>query len=91
MLCMIGSLLSSACPNMTGNLGRKSRHKVDVVEISISVVMVTNASVARFEIRFANTTTMALVITTLYTLIPMYCESFSAGIFTCLKKKSQNL
>jgi hypothetical protein len=57
-----------------------------VVDVRISVVIVTNAKVARSEIRFASTTTMALVITTLYTLIPMYCESLRAGIFTCLKK-----
>lgn len=62
-----------------------------VVDVRMSVVIVTNAKVARSEIRFASTTTMALVITTLYTLIPMYCESLRAGIFTCLKKNYKNM
>ena len=86
MLCMIGSPLSSACPKIACSLGKKRRQSVAVVDVRMSVVIVTNAKVARSEIRFASTTTMALVITTLYTLIPMYCESLRAGIFTCLKK-----
>jgi hypothetical protein len=86
MLCMIGSPLSSACPKIACSLGKKRRQSVAVVDVRISVVIVTNAKVARSEIRFASTTTIALVITTLYTLMPMYCESFRAGIFTCLKR-----
>jgi hypothetical protein len=85
MLCMIGSPLSSACPKIAWSLGKKRRQSVAVVDVKMSVVIVTNAKVARSEIRFASTTTMALVITTLYTLMPMYCESLRAGIFTCLK------
>lgn len=45
-------------------------------------VMVMKASVTRSEIRLARTTTMALVMTTLYTETPMYCESLRAGILT---------
>ena len=91
MLCMIGSPLSSACPKIACSLGKNRRQSVAVVDVRMSVVIVTNAKVARSEIRFASTTTMALVITTLYTLIPMYCESLRAGIFTCLKKNYKNM
>lgn len=82
-LCTTGSALSP--PKMFANWGRKSRARVAVVEARIKAVIVTKAKVARSDIRLASTTTMPDVITTKYTLIPMYCESFRAGIFTCLK------
>lgn len=60
----------------------KSRHKVAVVEVKIKAVIVMKANVTRSDMRFAKTTTMPLVMTTLYTDTPMYCESLRAGIFT---------
>jgi hypothetical protein len=84
---MIGSPLSSACPKIACSLGKNRRQRVEVVDVRMSVVIVTNAKVARSEIRFASTTTMALVITTLYTIIKINCESMRAGIFKKQKKK----
>lgn len=82
-LCTTGSALSPA--SMFANWGRKSSAKVAVVEAKMRAVIVTKVRVARSGIKLANTTTIPDVITTKYTLIPMYCESFRAGIFTCLK------
>jgi len=82
-LCTTGSGLSPA--RMFANCGRKSNVRVAVVEARIKAVIVTKARVARSGIRLASTTTIPDVTTTKYTLIPMYCESFRAGIFTCLK------
>lgn len=81
-LCTTGSALSPA--RIFANCGRKSNAKVTVVDDRIRAVMVTKANVARSGIRLANTTTIHDVITTRYTLMPMYCESFRAGILTCL-------
>lgn len=64
--------------------GRNRRQSVAVVDVNINAVIVINANVTRSAIKFAKTTTMALVMTTLYTDTPMYCESFRAGILTCL-------
>lgn len=69
-------------PQMPLIFGKNSRDNVAVVDVSIKAVMVTKANVTRSAIKLANTTTMALVMTTLYTDTPMYWESFSAGIFT---------
>lgn len=63
-------------------LGKNSKHNVDVVVMRIKLVIVMYASVALSEIRVPITTTLALVITTEYTLIPMYLESLSAEILT---------
>ena len=82
-LCTTGSALSPA--RMFANWGKKRSVRVAVVEARIRAVIVTKARVARSGIRLASTTTIPDVITTKYTLIPMYCESFRAGIFTCLK------
>lgn len=60
----------------------KSRQRVAVVLVKIRAVIVMKARVTRSEIKLASTTTMALVMTTLYTDTPMYCESLRAGIFT---------
>jgi len=88
-LCTTGSALSPA--KMFANWGRKRSAKVAVVEARIRAVIVTKARVARSGIRLASTTTIPDVITTKYTLIPMYCESFRAGIFTCLKSSAIHL
>lgn len=69
-------------PQMPLIFGKNSRDNVAVVDVSIKAVMVTKANVTRSAIKLASTTTMALVMTTLYTDTPMYCESFSAGILT---------
>lgn len=69
-------------PQMSLILGKNSSDNVAVVEASIKAVMVTNASVTFSAKKFASTTIMALVMTTLYTETPMYWESFKAGIFT---------
>lgn len=69
-------------PQMSLILGKNKSDKVAVVEASIKAVIVTNASVTFSANKFANTTMMALVMTTLYTETPMYWESFKAGIFT---------
>lgn len=53
-----------------------------MVLVKIRAVIVMKARVTRSEIKLASTTTMALVMTTLYTDTPMYCESLRAGIFT---------
>lgn len=45
--------------------GTNSRHNVAVVDASINAVIVTKANVTRSAIKLANTTTMALVMTTL--------------------------
>lgn len=55
----------------------KSRQRVAVVLVKIRAVIVMKARVTRSEIKLASTTTMALVMTTLYTDTPMYCESLS--------------
>lgn len=60
--------------------GKNNRHNVAVVDDRISAVIVMNANVTRSAIKLARTTTIALVMTTLYTDTPMYCESLSAGI-----------
>lgn len=65
-------------------LGRNSKQSVDVVAMRIKLVIVIYASVARSEMIVPITTTLALVITTEYTLIPMYLESFRADISTFL-------
>lgn len=67
-------------PQMSLILGRNKSDNVAVVEVSIKAVIVTYASVTLSPKNFANTTTMTLVITTLYTETPMYWESFKAGI-----------
>lgn len=69
-------------------MGKKRRQREPVVRARMGTAIERNARVTRSETRFANTTTRTLVITTLYTLRPMYCESFRAGIFTCLEKES---
>lgn len=89
MLCVTGSAVLSLCCSMASILGRKSRQSELVVEKRMSTVLVTKARVARSLSRLASTTTRALVMTTLYTLSPMYCESFSAGILTCLWNRSR--
>lgn len=76
-------LLNLLLAHISCSFGIKSKHKVAVVEVNINAVIVIKASVTRSEMRFARTTTMPLVMTTLYTDTPMYCESLRAGIFTC--------
>lgn len=64
-------------PQISCILGTNSKHSVDVVDVIINAVVVINANVTRSAIKLAKTTTMELVITTLYTDSPMYCESLS--------------
>lgn len=64
--------------------GKNSKHNVEVVVIRIRLVIEMYASVALSEIMVPITTTLALVMTTEYTLIPMYFESLRADIFTFL-------
>lgn len=61
-LCTTGSALSPA--KMLVSWGRNSNASVALVEAKIRAVIVTNASVARSDIKFANTTTIPEVITT---------------------------
>lgn len=63
--------------------GINSKHSVAVVELKMNVVVIMYANVTRSESKLASTTTLTLVITTLYTLMPMYWESLSADILTC--------
>lgn len=64
--------------------GKNRRQSVEVVAINIKLVIVMYAKVALSEIIVPITTTLALVITTEYTLIPIYLESFRADISTFL-------
>lgn len=64
--------------------GKNTKHSVAVVDVRIIDVMIMKASVTCSESRFAKTTTLTLVMTAPYTENPIYFESFSADIFTCL-------
>lgn len=55
---------------------------MEVVVINIRLVIVMYANVALSEMIVPITTTLALVMTTEYTLMPMYLESFNADILT---------
>ncbi|CRK94046.1 CLUMA_CG007570, isoform A [Clunio marinus] len=72
-LCQIQSqLLLLPFFHMSFILGRKTRHKVAVVDARIIEVMMMNASVTCSESKFARTTTLTLVITAPYTENPIY-------------------
>lgn len=62
--------------------GKNSKHNVAVVLLKINDVVIMKAKVTRSDSKFASTTTLALVMTTLYTLTPIYCESLRADILT---------
>lgn len=65
LLSLLIMLLKLPWPQISCILGRKSKQSVAVVDVNINAVIVRNANVTRSDIKFAKTTTIALVITTL--------------------------
>ena len=64
-------------------MGTKTKHNVAVEQNIINIDMIKNAaSCCSFKTN-ERPAPMTHIITTLYTLIPIYFESFKAGIETC--------